>query len=183
MKKDLLRTVLACWVLLFIALSNLYINFSTLQVHISFLTLFFTIPLLTQLNRPYYHLFTSITIMVGYAAIQFWEQMTPIWFFLVKPALIPLFCLLLISLLTNHFYNRLITGVLGLTSGEFLYRIILFSYDLNSMIGDMAFYNHLLITILLLLLLDLFGKGKNKLRALLFAWKQSTTVENKKYIS
>lgn len=183
MKKNQLRTWLACWILGFIALSTVNLSIASIEIHGSFLILFFAMIFIAQTQQSILQLFKAMMVVIGYSAMQFWEIITPIWFLLMQPLLIPLFNLIIICLLAKPFFERLFIAVLGMATGECLYRLILLSYHIPTKMGDPIFYNHLLTTISFLILLEFLRLIKIKLRKWLVAWKQSTVVEARKHIS
>lgn len=89
--------------------------------------------------------------MVGFTAILLLEQEMPVSFLLPKKLLIPMFCCLLIIFLVKDIYKQIISGILGIASGELVYSLILSSYGFKKTIGDPMFFDYILITIVLLI--------------------------------
>ena len=173
MKKSRQRTIFACWVLISILLSNLYLTIQGHNILLPFIILIIVITLIhSRLPRQLYHLFVSFTIMIGYTAVLLWQRDTPLWLFIPEFVLIPVISSMLIFILIKGFYNRLITGVLGMSLGEVLYGFILSSYNFQKTIGDMNFFEVLYFTMAVLVVFNLVQKGNSKLYVLLDSYKQ-----------
>ncbi len=160
MKKSQLRTLLSSLILIVILSSTL--NFSVGRYSILLLIImvgFFY----TNLLKPFYHFFSSFTLMIGYTAILLWKQSISMWLFFSSFLLLPLICCILVFLLVKGFYHRVVTCMLGATGGEVLHGLILSSYHLPITIGDLDFFVHLYIIVLYLLLLHIFQKAKLQL--------------------
>src|SRR5690625_2056249 len=69
----------------------------------------------THLPRPFYHLFVSLNIMIGYTSILLWKDGSSLSLFIPELIFIPIFSSFLILLLTTKLYSRVITGVLGMS--------------------------------------------------------------------
>lgn len=164
MGKSPLRTILACLILSSILCSNIYLLIGGYHVLFSFVLLIITSGLLyANLSKPLYHLFVSFILMIGYTAILLWNESSSILLFLPEPFLELLICSILIFLMINGLYNRLVTSVLGIASGEVLHGLILSSYHLPVTIGDLDFFVTLYMIILCLVLVHIFQKGKTQL--------------------
>lgn len=179
MKKGLPRTILACWILGTIIFSNIYFTVDKYNILVSFSILLIGISLVyTKLPNQLYHLFSTFTIIVGYAAILIWKSNTPLWLFMPEYFLVPLGNSLLIFFLINGLYNRLITGIFGITLGELFYSFILSSYNIENVIGDMYFFDNLYITILILFFLSIIQKGNRRIYSLLYSYKRLLKLQN-----
>lgn len=114
--------------------------------------------ILPKLAKPIYHVFTSFTIMVGYTATLIWEGNAQIWLLVPRMFLISIFIGLLAILLTKGPRNQLVSAILGVCTGELSYNSILSMYNLQRVVGEMAFLDHLFITILFILCFNIFRK-------------------------
>ncbi|MFD1038701.1 hypothetical protein ACFQ3N_09900 [Virgibacillus byunsanensis] len=164
MKKIRKRTVLACWILSVLMCSNLYASFENIQLSIAFIILWLG-ALLFHAKLPHlvYHVFSSFTISIGYIAILLWEQHTPVWMFLPRIILIPVISTMLIVILVKGFHNRIVVGILGISSGETIYSLLLSSYAIQETIGEMAFFDMTIITLLIIVSLEIIKITKQKL--------------------
>ncbi|MBY7143478.1 hypothetical protein KFZ56_10555 [Virgibacillus sp. NKC19-3] len=179
MKKSKRRTILACWILVTILSSSLSIEMQNQQISVAFLLLVGgSFILLIQLPRVVYHLFASFTIMIGYAAILFWEKSAPIWMIAPRVILISFILGLLITILTKGLYNQLSIGLLGLTCGEMINGLMLSSYGFRITIGEMQFFDLLLFILVILVFLEMLHKGKDKLYVVLQNHKQTVKWQN-----
>ncbi|WP_373892663.1 hypothetical protein [Virgibacillus sp. CBA3643] len=179
MRKSNKRTILACWILATIISSNLYIEMESQQISVAFLLLVGgSFVLLIQLQHMIYHLFASFTIMIGYAAILLWEKSSPVWLILPRVIIISFILGLLITILTKGFYNQLGIGLLGLSCGELIYRLMLSGYGFRVSIGEMQFFDVLLFILVILMLLEVLHKAKYKLYAVLQNHKQTMRWQN-----
>lgn len=163
MKKRPLRSIFTCLILGSILCSNIYFSLGGYQILFSFIWLILVFGLLyTNLSVPLYHLFVSFILMIGYTTILIWNQSSSILLFLPEPILGPLICSILIFLMINGLYHRLIAGTLGIASGEVLHGLILSSYHVPVMIGDVDFFVKLYMFILCLILVHIIQKGKTQ---------------------
>nr|WP_133065303.1 hypothetical protein [Virgibacillus profundi] len=163
MKKNKRRTLFACWVLVSIIGSNYNFTFGNLSVSFSFLFILCgAIIFLVQLPRLMYHLFASFTITIGYAAILFWEKISPVWVVLPRPLLLSFLIILLIIILTKSLDHRLGIGALGISAGEYIYSLTLSGYGFYESIGQASFLENLVVTIVIITFLDILHKWKHK---------------------
>jgi|SRR5690625_3303138 len=164
MKKSKQRTLLFCSVLLLIIFSNTYVTVGSFNISISYVLLLIgSLVIYTLLEKQFYHAFVSFTVMIGYSGLLIWINSTPLWLFLHELLIIPFVCNFIILLLTKGIYSRITTGLLGIVAGELFYNFILASYHFNQPIGDLMFFDRLLVTIALLLILHLILQSINTL--------------------
>ncbi|MBP2256393.1 YphA family membrane protein [Virgibacillus alimentarius] len=164
MKKNKRRTLLACYILIAIISSNTYISINSHSISVTIiLLLFVTMVLLSRPPHFIYHVFISFTMMIGYAAMLIWKMNTPIWLLTHDFIMIPFISALVITLLVKGVRNKIVTGFLGITAGEFIYSILLIEYDLQKTIGEMSFFDMLIVTLMFIVLLDTLQKVKSKL--------------------
>src|SRR5690625_1106170 len=110
MKRRPLRSILTCLILGSILCSNIYFSIGGYQILFSFVLLIITSGLLyPNLSKPLYHLFVSFILMIGYTAILLWNESSSILLFLPEPFLGLLIYSILIFLMINGLYNRLVT--------------------------------------------------------------------------
>lgn len=146
MQKNRLRTLLACWILSVILYSNLYISINTFQISVSYLFLLAgTVILYARIPVMIFHVFGSLTIMIGYSAILIWENQMPFNLFFPSFLIISCFLFILITFITTGIWNRLACTLLGMTGGELLYSIVLSEYLIVEVIGDKRFFDFILV--------------------------------------
>ncbi|MEC5422449.1 hypothetical protein QGM71_02950 [Virgibacillus sp. C22-A2] len=164
MKKTKKRLFFACWILLSISFSRFYITLESYSISVAFLIILGgSIILLIKLPNLMYHLISSYTITIGYAAILMWEKNAPVWMILPRHIQIPLILTLTIILLEKSLYGRLSICLLGVCGGEMIYSLTLFGYGFQESIGEMHFFDSLFFIIVILAILDILHNGKNKL--------------------
>jgi len=159
MDKTRRRTHLAILLLMAIAGANTYISIKQQQISLSFLFIIGGAFLMHGKSQKWKHyMFVSITIMIGYTAILLWEKISPIWMIIPEYLLIPFMCGMIIIVLIKDFYQRLMTGLLGICAGELLHKLILSSYHLQQPIGDLRFLDQLIILVIILYVNDLMQR-------------------------
>lgn len=164
MKKGMQRTYLLYWVLTSIMLVNQFINIDSYTLSVGFIVTFWGAFIgLASLGRTIYHLVISLVIMIGYAGLLLIEVNAPIWVFIPRYLLIAGTCTVLISILTKDFYSRVMTTLVGLSSGEILYNFITANYFFPSVIGDLAFMDIMMIIVFLLFLMYQYQQLKYQL--------------------
>lgn len=172
MKKNKQRTFFLYGILILITCSNHYISLGDYQFSLAYVILFIACLLIyTLFKGQIYHLFKAFIIMIGYSSILIWNSSAPIWIFIHELILIPVFCCLLMIMLTTGAYKRLMIGIIGMSFGELFYVLILSSYDLNKTIGDLNFFDHLFVTLLLFIGFQAVQQGMYKLYTLVEAYK------------
>lgn len=165
MPKSKYRTYLIYWIFISIMLANLYITIGTYTISLSFIVIFFGAFLsFSVLKGTFYHIIASFIIMIGYAGILLLEKNAPIWIFGPRYLVISVLSVLLIIVLSNDFYPRVMTALVGLCSGEALYSLIIINYHLPKTLGELAFMDSMLITIFLLLLVSQYQKIKQRFK-------------------
>lgn len=177
MHKSTQRTILSFAILVLITFVNKNIIIGHFELSISYVILFIgCLIMYTKLNRQLYHTFITFTVMISYSAILLWKNSTPLWLFIHELLLIPLFCGFVIIILSKGMFNRITTGLLGITAGELLYHLILSSYDLNLIIGDLSFFDHLFITLIFILIIHMSQQAVHHLYSLLSTYKREFNV-------
>ncbi|WP_156289245.1 YphA family membrane protein [Oceanobacillus salinisoli] len=176
MKKGVLRTLLAYWILFTIIGSSFYFQLGYYTISLSIIILFLgAIVLLSKQPRTLYHLFSAFTISIGYTAMLFWEKLSPIWIIIPRILLISILIGCLTSILSKAYLGRISVCLFGMIAGEMIYSVILSSYGLQEEIGEMLFLDTLFCTLLLLTFLDILHKGKAKLS--MYITKLQTKLE------
>src|SRR5690625_2567552 len=123
------RTILACWLLIVMITSRTYVVIDNYTLLLGYVIFFIGIIFIhTLLPRPFYHLFVSFTIMIGYTSILLWKDGTTVSLFIPELIFIPIFSSLLILLLTIKLYLRVITGVHGMSLSVFLYVLLMINF-------------------------------------------------------
>ncbi|MFD1360572.1 hypothetical protein ACFQ4A_02620 [Lentibacillus salinarum] len=156
MAKSKLRTILSCWLLLLILFSGFDVTIEHMQLSVSFLVLLAgALVLHARLAVIVFHVFCSITIMIGYTGVLIWESFTPLKLFL--PPFLTISCILfvLVMITTTGLWNRLACSLLGMSGGELLYSIIMSGYSIAAPIGDKRFLDFILVITMALLSHDL----------------------------
>lgn len=174
MKKDKRRTFLACWILMLILFSNVYISIFSIQVSVSLLTLVGgTLFMRGKHPRIIFHSFASFTVTIGYIGILIWENYTPLRLFFPQLVTISFLLVLIITFLTNGLLNRLSSGLFGIACGEIIYSLIAANYAIQDTMGDMAFFDCVLLITMIILCQDLLLKTKLKIYGKVAVTKQS----------
>lgn len=169
MEKGRPRTLLACWLLVALLVSNIYFTIEGFDISLTFLVLLVgVIALQVLINHSIYQIFASFILMTGYIAMLLWENFAPIWLFLPRFILIPLFCVIILHFLFKNASNKIAAGLFGICAGEIIYSFILSSYDLSEAIGEMAFLDLVIVTVAFIICVELLKKGKQKF-SLLFS--------------
>src|SRR5699024_536677 len=148
MEKNKYRLLLACWLLLLIIGSDIYLSIGLLKMSLSCLIIFSgAVILQTKMSRKFFHVFASLTIMIGYTAVLIWENHLPIKHFF-PPALInSCFLYLLTVIMTTGLWNRLACLLLGMAAGELIYSLLIANYAIPDMIGDKRFLDSVLMIV------------------------------------
>ncbi|SHF57213.1 YphA family membrane protein [Ornithinibacillus halophilus] len=179
MKKNNARTMLSYWILLCITLSNVYISIDVFHVSVTIIILLIGgFVIFTQLPNTIYHLFTSLTLMIGYTSFLIWESQAPIWLFMPREILLPLMLVALICILTYKFYYRLSIALIGICSGEFLYSFLLSSYYFSHTIGEKHFFDTLFIAVFLLFGIEFLNRLRLKIIQSIQIYRQSLRWQN-----
>lgn len=161
--KNKIRTIYAIWILLAIGFSNLYLSIDSIAVSMSYLTLLIgAFILLSTLNRKGILLFSAFTMMIGYTSLLIWEVNAPVWIFMPRIIMIPILCVCLAIVLTKQIYARLAISVIGISSGEFLYSVLLYNYSITQSIGSMQFLDTLSVMVFLFVFIEAIHQGKEK---------------------
>jgi len=155
MKKSKERTWISIWLLLAIIGSNFYIIVGSMSISVTFLLLCLGAFILSvQSSRLFMHIFASLTVSIGYASILIWEMISPVWVIFNRDFLVTLLLLILIAVMTTNRYKRISVCLTGMLCGEWMFRLTLISYDLNQVIGAMAFFDQLALTVFGIVSLD-----------------------------
>nr|WP_138918998.1 hypothetical protein [Ornithinibacillus scapharcae] len=110
-------------------------------------------------------MFSAFTVMIGYSSMLIWETNAPVWLFMPRLIIIPLLCVFLTIMVSKQYYNRLANCIIGLCGGEFVYGLLLSNYTISKTIGDAMFLDTLFITLLLLGIIEILQRGKEKIIA------------------
>ncbi|OZU90097.1 hypothetical protein CIL03_02860 [Virgibacillus indicus] len=168
------RTRFAIWILLTIIFSNFYVTAGNISVSLSFLlVLTGSMLLLIPNTRLIYHLISSFTITIGYAAMLLWEKNAPVWIIFHRPLILSIITVILIVILTKSFNLRLGIGLLGMSAGELIYSLTLSSYGFSEPIGQIYFFEYAVMTVVILMILDILQRWKYKVISLIENYKQS----------
>ncbi|MFC2948297.1 hypothetical protein ACFODW_08090 [Virgibacillus sediminis] len=123
------------------------------------------IYLLGKCRSLVYHLFSSFTLMIGYSAVRYWEQITPVWFILPRYVIYSFLLTFLVLLMVKDFYSQIGVCLLGTSFGEILFHITVGGYGFQMVIGEMAFLDLLLCSLGILTGIHLLKIGRAKLYA------------------
>ncbi|MBD1222626.1 hypothetical protein GLV94_17790 [Virgibacillus halodenitrificans] len=169
MPKNEYRTELSCWLLLIIITSNLYFSFSgiTLTVVVFVLLMGGGIWMI-KLKRTFAHSLYSFVVMIAFASAQLWEANLPILYINPIFKITPFVLVIIIFFLTKQIQGQLIIGIIGMTFGDILFQYILYGYGLSVDIGGMEFLDELLLTIVLISLLHILVRIRNKIVSIIF---------------
>jgi hypothetical protein len=174
MPKNKYRTVIAIWILLTISSSSIYLRTVFFDISIAYLTtLLGGFALLSTLKRKGLQIFSAITIMVGYSSLLIWEVNAPVWIFMPRLFIIPVVCVLLVSIITSKFESRLTISIIGICSGELLYCLLLSSYTFTRAVGNLMFLDTLSVILFLVVIIEAIQVGKK--RTLIFFLKKSNS--------
>ncbi|WP_047985322.1 YphA family membrane protein [Ornithinibacillus californiensis] len=174
MPKNNYRTVIAIWILLTISTSNIYLGIGFFDISIAYLTtLIGGFALLSTLKQKGLQIFSAITIMIGYSSLLIWEVNAPVWIFMPRLFIMPVVCVLLVSIIASKFENRLANSIIGICGGELLYCLLLSNYSFTKAIGNLMFLDTLSIIIFLVVIIEAIQVGKK--RTLIFFLKKSNS--------
>ncbi|GGA61190.1 YphA family membrane protein [Ornithinibacillus halotolerans] len=172
--KTTFRTICAVWILCAIIVTNLYITIGYLEISITYLALLLGgFVYIASLERKYFHIFTAITVMVGYTSLLIWEANAPVWIFLPRILLIPFICILLISFVSKHLHHRLAIALTGISAGECLYSVLLANYSISQTVGSFKFLDTISVILFIVILIELVKVGKEYLLSLILKNKNS----------
>ncbi|MBU8789741.1 hypothetical protein NSA56_08075 [Oceanobacillus caeni] len=168
MKKSSRRTILAYWILLTIISSSLYFHIGPFMFSLAIFTLFIgSIILMSKQTKTFYHLLSAFTITICYSALLLWEKISPIWVILPREILISIIISCFVYVLCHNFVGRISICLFGMLTGEMIYSFILSSYGFQEVVGEKAFLDTLICTLLILSVLDILHKGKVKVTTLI----------------
>src|SRR5690625_148843 len=106
-------------ILMVIILANQYYMIGHFQISLAYsMILIGSCVMYRILKRQHYHLIVAFTLMIGYSGMIIWKNITPLWLFVPELLLIPLFCSCLVFVLAKGLKARLLTTMLGLSTGE-----------------------------------------------------------------
>lgn len=165
MTKNQRRTFFSYWIFASLILANQYITFGTFTMSLGYILIFFGAFLnLTSFTRPFYHLFISFIIMIGYSGVLLLEKSAPVWMVGPRYLIIPVLGAYIISLLSKEYYPRLMAAIVGLCSGDFLYNVIVGNYRLTRTLGELSFMDIMLMTTFLLFIEHLYQRMKQRVK-------------------
>src|SRR5699024_10393786 len=164
MKKGKRRTYLSYCVLISIILVNQFITIDMYTISLSFIIILLGSFLgLASLKKPFYHLIVSFIMMIGYAGVLLIEKNAPIWIFGPRYLTLAIMSFILVTTLTKGFYSKTMVTLVGLSSGEVLYNLIVSNYFSPKTFGELEFMDTLLLTLFLLFLLNQYQRVKHRL--------------------
>lgn len=168
------RTRFGIWILLTIIFSDFYVTVGNIFISLSFLIVLSGSMLLLIPNKNLiYHLFSSFTITVGYAAMLLWEKNAPVWIIFPRPIILSIITVILVMILTKIFNFRLGIGLLGMSAGEMIYSLTLSSYGFYEPIGQIYFFENAIMTVVIITILAILRRWKHKVISLIENYKQS----------
>lgn len=172
--KSNIRTKFAIWILITISVSKIYLTIGSLDISCSYVSILIGgFLMLGSRNHKSLQIFSAFTIMIGYSSLLIWETNAPVWLFMPKLIIIPLLCALLTMFISKQYYNRLANSIIGISGGEFVYSLLLSNYSISKTIGDLMFLDTLLISLLLIGIVEIIQRGKEKI-LLLHTTKQNS---------
>ncbi len=152
---------LSIWVLLLISCSHVYINIASYDVSLSFIILMIgSMGMHARLPASLYHLFCALTFSIAFMGILLWEELMPIWMFMPKLVMVPMILIVILIAMTKAMYNKLWIGLLGLSHGELLYKLILAEYRVPTTIGSPEFFDYAVVITCLIMTWHLFKTVK-----------------------
>ena len=172
MKNGMKRSLFLFWILLTIIATNIFININSTSVSMAFILLLCGAIIFYVTNSfSIYKMIATFSIMIGYVSLLMWKKITPIWFFMPSYFMIPVLSVVVITFLLHDHYAQITAALVGITFGQFIYELIIISYQLNTIIGERVFFIHISITILFLILIQFIQlclfKVSNKIRSYL----------------
>lgn len=177
MKKDRQRTLFGFWILLIISGSSMYINLFGYKLGLSYLFLVFgAMIMVARSKRLFFHLFSSLTLMILYMAITIWGKYLPIWMVFSHSLILPFIIVFITIIITKGFYNRVSIMLLGISSGELLYDFILSSYTIQIPIGGYTFFDSVMVILFLCIGIEVVYALRVKMHALFHIYKKSFQV-------
>lgn len=177
MKKCKGRTLLAIWILLILSGSTMYVTMLGYQITMSYLFLAIgSLIMIAKSRHLYFHLFSSLTIMILYMAMMVWENYFPIWMIVSKAYISPLIIVLVIVFISKGLYNRVSIALLGISTGELMYSFILSSYAIRAPIGDHVFFDSVLIILFIFIGVEVTQIVRVKIRSILHIYKRSFRI-------
>lgn len=163
MSKSKEKSFLLFLLLISMVTANIFYQFYNYQISLTYiLLLFVSLFRFSKMKWGWYELFCGFTIMIGFAAISFWINHTPIWVFVHHILLIPIFITFLTSFLIKGLNERIIIGTLGVTMGEIFYHFILKSYGIHIVIGNLTFLDQYMLGIFLLVIVTFAQSSMQK---------------------
>lgn len=176
MKKSLIRTFLAYMILLIIIGSTFYFYIGPFIFSLAIPILVGgSLILMAKQTKTIYYLLSAFTLTICYAALLLWEKISPIWVILPREVLISIIISFLVMVLSDNFVGRISICLFGMLTGEIIYSFILSSYGFQEVVGEKAFLDTLICTLLLLSVLDILNKGRVKVTV--FITKLLTKLE------
>lgn len=165
MKKNNWRHFLAFWLLLSIICANHYVDLNGYRLSLTFIIIYIgSFIVFTTLNHKAYHLFSAFTVMIGYVSFLLLENNSPIWLFAPRIILLSFMTTMIIILLTKHLYPRLMTGLVGICSGEMLYHLIVANYQMLEPVGEFVFFDTLLLILFFIFVIHLGAMVNRKIK-------------------
>lgn len=173
MEKSRTRQFFGIWLLMLLIFSKTEIMVAEFNINASIFILYIgSIVLLAVNKRWLYHVFSAICIVFGYLGIMLWEQISPVWMFLPREAVIPATGFILLSLLTGSYIAKIAIWCLGVSTGEIIFSILLNGYGFKESIGDFAFLDVVMIEIGIIYCLTLLHKIRARMEYIIQSFEK-----------
>lgn len=174
MRKGRQRLFFASCILISIIGTSFTITIYSFTISFTYIVLFlYSLVILAKHSNHYKLLFYSATISICYTALLIWEKISPVWMIFPRIIMIAFIIGVLAILLCNEYLMRIIITVFGLVVGEMLYSFIWYRYGVLEEVGDFLFLDTLFSLLLLLMILAILQKGRQKVTSFLNQYKQS----------
>lgn len=175
MRKGRNRLVFASCILLSIIVSSITISiYSLFTISFTFIVLFlYSLVILANLSNHMKLTFASATISICYIALLIWEKVSPVWMIFPRIIIFAFIIGFVAIILSNQFYVRIATTLFGMNIGEVIYSFIWYRYGVLEEVGDLVFLDTLFTLLLLLTILAILQKGKQRITLFLNHYKQS----------
>ncbi|OEH93470.1 YphA family membrane protein [Bacillus solimangrovi] len=142
MNKSSTRTILSYGLLSCIALSNWKITVYSYEISGSYIVLLCfalgTSYYLSKLQNLYLMIMT-LTVTAAFVAFHLFEMFDPIWIIAHRQWLLSGLMFILVWLMSDMFLQRVLSLVIGMCQGEWLYTMMLYRYSYYGTIGGLKF--------------------------------------------
>lgn len=165
MEKNKWRHFFSFWLLMSIICADYYVDINGYRVSITFMITYIgSFIVFAKLDHKTYHLFSAFTVMIGYVSFLLLESNSPIWLFAPRTMLLSLMTTMIIIFLTRYLYPRLMIGLVGICSGEILYHLIVANYQMLEPVGEIVFFDILLLILFMIFIINLGSIVKRKFK-------------------